>query len=327
MTDGANPSQTELASEVIKNDIMVRAAWMYYTEEMTQQQIADRLGLSRVKVIRLLKEARNQGVVEIKINSPFSTHLWLEGELRKKYGLVDAFVTLEAPEGEALNRMLASTAAQVLEQRLHSGIWVGLGLGRTVSYIPEYISYDISIDCTFIPLSGGLNYGEYSEDNYRSLFQLAKAVGATVRFIHSPFTVSDPKIRDAILKDATVQESIDLARKVDIAVFSVGMVSKEAMLYLSGLMSNEDLSEIAQLNAKGDVLGRFYDDCGRELQYSLKDRIVGLNIEELQVIPIRLLVAGGPKKYEAIRAALCGEIANIVVTDADTTRWLLSRGG
>ncbi len=50
--------------------LMIRASLLYYEEGMTQNQIAKTLGVSRVKVTRLIAKAKSLGIVEIRINQP-----------------------------------------------------------------------------------------------------------------------------------------------------------------------------------------------------------------------------------------------------------------
>lgn len=317
------PSSRIPSDENIKTNVMVRAAWLYYMENMTQQEIAERLGISRIKVMRILKEAREQDIVEIKVHSPLTGNLIMESDLRSLYHLTDVYITMEADEGEALSRILTLAAAQILEQRLRPGLRVGVGLGRTTSYLPEYFVPSSQVACTFVTLAGGLSSKETLEDNYVTIIQLAKKSGGDARYIYAPFLVSNKEIRDALLHDEVVNAVLEEARKSDVAIFSIGTPDDFSLLHQYNLITIHELAEMRRAGAVGDALGRFFDNKGQEILTNFNERVIGLSINELRRIPTRILVAGGPKKYPAIQGALSGEIPNILVTDAGTARYLL----
>ena len=318
-TTSINPSdKTE------KSELIVRAAWLYFIENLTQQEIAECLGISRVKVVRLIKEAREKGIVEIKIQSPISENLLLEGEVRSLYHLTNVVTTLPEEEEEPLYKVLAWTACQILEQRMKPGIKIGIGIGRTTSYLSDFFAPYKQADCTFISLAGGLTSREIVDDSYETLFKLAKLSGGDAKYIYAPFLVSNSEIRDAMLQDKAVEDVLNQARNTEIAIFSVGIPDDFALLHQYNLITDEELSGILGLGAVGDVLGRFFNESGKEIFTGYRDRVIGLTIDELLAIPVRILVAGGAKKHRAIQAALIGRIANILVTDVTTAKWLLN---
>lgn len=308
--------------ELDRSGIVVRTAWLYYIENMTQAEIAECLGISRIKVVRLLKEAREKGIIEIKVQTPMTENLKLEGQLRSLYRLTNVVVTPPEDEGEPLNKVLAWAAAQILEQRLRPGMKIGVGLGRTTSHLPDFFAPSKLTECTFIPLAGGLNSQESYARSHETLFKLSTSSGGIAKFIYAPFLVSNSNIRDAIVQDRAVESVIEQAKNSDLAVFSVGTPDDFALLHQFNLITSEEMSEIRSMGALGDVLGRFFDASGKEIMTAYRDRVIGLTIDELRAIPDRILVAGGRKKYKAIHAALVGKIATILVTDILTADYL-----
>lgn len=309
--------------EANKSEVVVRAAWLYFVENMTQEEIARCLGISRIKVVRLIKAAREMGIVEIKVQSPITENLRLEGEIRSLHQLTEVVVTLPEEEGEPLNKVLAWAAAQILEQRLRPGIKIGVGLGRTTSYLPDFFTPHKHMDCTFISLAGGLNSRERIDSSNETLLKLSKLSGGAAKYIYAPFLVSSANIRAAIMQDKAVESVIEQAKKTDLAIFSVGTPDNFALLHQFNLITTEEMAEIRSMGALGDVIGRFFDRSGQEIVTSYNDRVIGLTIDELRAVPDRILVAGGPKKHAAILAALVGKVANILVTDIGTARWLI----
>jgi DNA-binding transcriptional regulator LsrR (DeoR family) len=323
-----NPPQNSpiiSTNEPDKSEVVVRAAWLYFMENMTQQEIAECLGISRIKVVRLIKEAREKGIVEIKVHSLISEHLKLEAQLRSLYHLTNVAVTLPEEEGDPLYKVLAWTASQILEERMRPDIQIGIGIGRTTSYLPDYFAPNRQTDCSFVSLAGGLTSRRNIEDSYATILKLARQTGGTAKYIYAPFLVSNSEIRDALLQDEAVEGVLKQARKTDIAIFSVGTPDDFALLHQYNLITAEELSEVRNLGAVGDALGRFFDETGKEIITSYRERVIGLTIDELLAIPTRLLVAGGPKKYKAILAALMGKLSNILVTDVRTAEWLINQ--
>jgi DNA-binding transcriptional regulator LsrR (DeoR family) len=312
------------SNEPDKSEVVVRAAWLYFMENMTQQEIADCLGISRIKVVRLIKEAREKGIVEIKVQSPITENLKLEGKLRSLFQLTNVVVTLPEEEGDLLNKVLAWSASQILEERARPGVQIGIGIGRTTSHLPDFFAPSRQIDCTFVSMAGGLSSRGNIEDSYATILKLARLSGGTAKYIYAPFLVSSSDIRKALLQDEAVEGVIEQAKKSDIAVFSVGTPDDFALLHQYNLITAEEISEIREKGAVGDALGRFFNKWGEEIITSFRDRVVGLTIEELRAIPVRILVAGGPKKYEAILAAMAGKMTNILVTDIGTAKWLIT---
>lgn len=323
MSPSSLPAAIVSETATPETELVVRAAWMYYEEGFTQQEIAERLGLSRVKVTRLIKQAHEQGIVEIKIQSPMAQFLPLEQELRQKFNLMAAYVTIDAEQGEPLQRVLANAAARVLEQRLYPGILVGLGFGHTTSFLPEYFHPRNQINCTFIVLTGGLPT-TFQNQNYRSpVERLARQGGGKFLYLNAPLLASSMEIRKAILSDRAISEAIELARKCEVALLSVGQVKENATLIRNGMINQEDFNQIIRLGGVGDALGRFYNKEGQELDTNFNKRLIGLSIDELREIPTRIVVAGGLIKIKAILGALRGGIANILITDAGTGRVLI----
>lgn len=306
-----------------ETQVMVRAAWLYHKEGLKQKEVAERLGLSRIKVNRLLKQAHEEGIVKIDIQIPDSLYLDLERELRQAYFLKKVVVTLDVEDEESQYRVLASAAANILKQILEPQILIGIGLGRTVSYLPEFYNSEEAIDCTIVVLTGGLSQTVDNREMPSVLQRFAEKVGGRVKLIYAPIVATNKEIRSAILRDRAVQEALDLAKRSDIAIFSVGPPGKAGLLFQQGYMDERDIDQISQDKCVGDALGRFYNREGAELNISFNQRVIGLSLNELRAIPEKILTAGGVRKHEAILGALKGGLADTLITDAGTAKWLL----
>ncbi len=312
-----------IASISTREQLLARVAWLYYEQDLTQAEIGARLGLSRITVNRLLKEARQNGIVEIRIR-PVGMHLPLVETLIQRYSLQDAWLVPTAdPNDEELAQSLAQMAATLLAQRLQEGWTVGIGISRTISYIPDFLTLEKPIPCRFVTLMGGLYFRPVQVNhNFDVLTRLAVATHGEAYYLPLPTFVSEPATRDSLLADPLIQRSLEVARQAQMAIFSVGTVDSAALLYQVGVIGEEDLKELQEHQAVGDALGYFFDSHGHPVPAEIHQRLLGISLEDLRRIPLKMLVAGGESKRLAVRAALRSRLADVLVTDVDTAGWL-----
>jgi DNA-binding transcriptional regulator LsrR (DeoR family) len=305
---------------------LVRISWLYYMEGLTHREIADRMGLSRVKVTRLLQQARNTGLVQIQIKGANSQFLQLEQALCKEFNLRDAVVVMEAESGPPLYRALAQGAADWLASRLQPGMQVGLSLGRTMSFIPDaFWSMDLS-DCSFTEIIGGASDGSSSFESYSVASRLAELVGGQANYIYAPTIVSSKELRAMLLNEKSVAEAMERARHCNIALQSVGTLDEDSLLYQKGYLTQADLEAMRSAGAVGDVLCRYIDINGQQVENPLSQRCIALTLEDLKNIQWNACVAGGKKKLDIILGALRTGVLNVLITDAGVAQVLLERG-
>jgi DNA-binding transcriptional regulator LsrR (DeoR family) len=312
-----------LTETTSQSRLMARIAWMYYINELTQKEIGQILGISRVKVNRLLQQARNAGIVEISVNTPPGMYVELEGKLRDCFSLRDAVVVTDAEPGEALYRALAGGAASWLLSRLRDGLVIAFSQGRTLSYIPQMFACEEQFNCTFAEAVGGIGNHSTRDKNYNIVSRMAELVGGQASYVYAPTVVSSSGIRDAFLNEPSIEEALNLARQADIFINGLGPVSGSCLLYIHGYLSKEGLSELQTLGAVGDICGQYFDRNGVYVPHQICERMIGPTLDDLQKAPYSVIVAGGPDKVEVIRAALCGGLMNVLITDYHTASMLL----
>ena len=308
---------------ISRKQLVAKVAWMYYQEDQTQADIAEKLGLSRVTINRLLKEARDSGIVEIKVHTGFSNTFELSRRLCAQYSLLDAMVISPGSTEEDLQSLLAEGAAHILMQRIQPGVTIGIGTGRTISFLPDHTPSDHQTVCRFVSLTGGLDMQQNGVPHtYDTITRLAIQTGGEAHYIPAPSYLTDPAAHDVFMQQTAVLVALKAAASSQIAFFSVGATDYSAILFRLRYLNENDMAELKAKKAVGDVLGRFYDVHGQQLPLTLNKRTIGLKIEELKQIPVRVLVAGGPNKEQAMRVALNHQFCNILVTDEDTAERL-----
>jgi DNA-binding transcriptional regulator LsrR (DeoR family) len=316
-----------MANEYRENErflrLQIQAAWLYYMKDLTQQEIATRLGISRVKVTRLIQQARENELVTISINSPATLFFEQQEELVKRYGLQDALVTVSAEDEATLMPILANATASYLSAQLKPGMIIGVGVGRTVSLIPRYFQPQTECNCTFVELSGGPTAFLFDYAQADVIYRLAEKAGGKAVHLKAPFFVENAEAREILLRDPMVSQNLQLARGCDIAIFSVGVFDPESQLIQHGILSRQEVNRLQKSGVIGDVLTHMFDERGVELPSSLSERLIGLNIADLGKLKKCVLIAGGEEKRTCILAALKGKWVDMLITDEKTAGWLI----
>ncbi len=289
---------------------------MYYLNDMTQAAIGHQLGLSRPKVQRLLQQARDDGVVEIRIHAWPLLNLDLEAQLKATFRLKDAIVTFAHPEPQAQRASVAQGAAGYLERLLRDGLTVAVGMGRNTGELSRFFRPPHPIDCTFVSAMGGSpGVGESINPN-ESCRALAARCGGRVESLYAPAYVESAEVRDKLLQQQAVRHTLQRAAKADIAVVGVGGTDEDCTLVRSGCFSVEEVRHLREHSAVGDILGHYFDLHGRVIPSALYGRLVGLTLDDLRRVETVVAVVSEADKPMSILGALRTGVVDILVVDA-----------
>ena len=301
---------------------MARIGWLYYHQGLTQQDIADRLGLSRVKVLRLLARAREEGIVQIRIDHPSLRFVELEERLRQVFGLKDAVVVPTGETEQQTREALGQFGAIYLERTLGPGDTIGTAWGVTLREVARHLRPLSLADVTVVQLMGGLNAGGLI--NPLDIARLvAEKLHGQVQMLYTPAFVDSEEIRDALLSDHRIAQTLRAGASVGAALVGIGDVSHESSLVRWGALTETELDEAVRRGAVGDILGRHFDAAGRPVESPLSRRVIGLPLEALRRIPRVIAFAGGERKAAAILGALRGGYVDVLVTDEAAARRVL----
>ena len=314
--------------EEYRDELLATVASMYYELHQTQQQIADRLELSRSSVSRLITEAHDRGIVSIHIRRSILRDFELEQELIAQFGLKDAYVLQVTPtvENGTLPDLLGRLAASYLRRvipALAPGSSIGVAWGTSVQAavraLPDHFGQGVDV----VQLLGGV--GALVIDSPDLARMVAAKLGGRHYDLHAPALVGSSTVCDMFLAEPAVQEGIARARAVELAITGVGSVQEEASSFLrAGLLDNSELADLRSKNVIGEMCGRFFDIEGRHTHYEINRRVVGIDLEDLQHIPRVLAIAHGMPKVRSILGALRGKFFTVLVTDEITARAVLS---
>jgi DNA-binding transcriptional regulator LsrR (DeoR family) len=300
--------------------LISRVISMYYLENQSQAEIGRQLGLSTTKVNRLLKQSRQQGLVEIRLNIP-SQHLYtLERQIEKTYGLKEAIVVpqLSQDESTALPRVGEAAARHLLEH-LKDGDTICMGGGHALFELVQAVYTERSYAVKVVPAIGGVQGTHYTDVNYLAA-ELARRLGGSAYQLHAPAFVDTPQEIEAIFSLRHVKEILDMARGAQIALVGIGSLIPETSSYFrfTSLPSDVVKQIATQEGGCGEILARIYDRNGVPKAAEYAQRVVGLDLTELDAIPLTVGVAVSAQKIPSIIGALCGKLINTLITDEPT---------
>lgn len=302
--------------------LMARIAWLYYNHGLTQQAIGDMLGFSRNKVLRLLARARDEGIVQIRVDHPSIRYMELEERLTAAFGFREALVVPSGDTPEQTLEALGQFGAMYLERTVAPGDAVGTAWGVTLRQVARHLRPRPLSDVTVVQLLGGLH-----ADGLINPLDVARVVAekfeGRLQMLYTPAIVDTPEIRDALLSDNAIAQTLAAGASVKKALVGIGDVTDDSSLLRWQALSPAEMAELRRLGAVGDILGRHFDIHGRPVETPLSERTIGISLDALQAIPHVIAVAGGARKVEAIVGALRGGYVDTLITDHRTAEAVL----
>ena len=313
---------------------MIKVVDMYYKEEMSQDAISKKLNISRATVSRTLTRAKKEGIVKIQINYPSENTIELEKNIEKKFGLKEVLIGVEN-ESVSKDYAVALQASEYLARILKNNMKLGINWGRSMKNLVttfEQEGYNKSINVKgveIIPFLGTNNSFEEKSQSLRLTYsnflaiKMAELLKCKNYNLSAPMIVSSQKVKDVIINEPDVSGVLKKAKTCDVALLGIGSIDKNSSLFV--LMDDgEKMSDtIKQQGGIGEVIGRAYDENGNIIHSELDNRIIGVTLEELKQIPLKIGVGYGNQKVKAIKAALKGVLIDVLITDRETAEKLV----
>lgn len=305
------------------HDELAQVAWLYHVGGLSQEEVSRALGISRFRVLRMLAEARERGLVRIAIEHETVETLRLADTLCRRHGLTEVMVAPVPPgaPGAAYVRQAVGIVAAQFLARIGRGdrpVTIGVGWGRSVAAMVDALSGLRNPGLQFVSLMGALarTSGTGPVD---VCARLAALTGGTARFLPAPFLADSADDCAVILRQRLVQETLAVARQADHAIISVGECTPDAFIFTSGILSADDRAALAAAGAVADTTGRFFRADGTLADTDLNHRTPAVSLDDLRHSDVALLVAG-TKKLAATRAVLrAGFVKRLVVDQATAT--------
>ena len=305
-----------------ENSLATRAAWLSYIGGMTQDEIASRLSISRVKVNRLIAQAHREGLVRVFIEGNPQECVILEDRLSRQFGLAGCFVApLLEQEPPALPiETLAVAGARVLHHWLETkrARVIGIGHGRTLAAMADCLPRQARGDVRFVSLLGSLTRNA-AANPFDVIHRLCERTSAESYFLPVPFFADTCEDKEVFMAQRSVRHALDLAKEADLVIAGLGEVAAGSFLTVSGMITGAELDELRRLGAVGEILGRFFDGHGRLVDAEINTRAIAIDLDDLKGKEV-VVLAGGRSKPQAIRSILATGLVTRLVTDEATAR-------
>ncbi|MBQ9647777.1 MAG: sugar-binding transcriptional regulator [Oscillospiraceae bacterium] len=300
-----------------EESLMAKAAWYYYHEDLTQVQISDMLGLSRMKVIKLLDRAKQAGIIQFRFRHDSEKRLEAEQHLASRFSLKDCFVVPAPLSPEDVNENIAKAASMYIGSRVSSESFINIGYGDTTSRVLNHLAIDAERSISCVSLTGGVSH--YLPNAHASVFN------SRLYLIPTPLLVSSAEVATAMKAEKSVRDIRDLVPLSSLSVVGIGAMNDKATVLMSGVLTSNDFLLLKRNGAVGDILSHFINENGEPVSTDLEVRTISTSLETVKSLNNVIGVAAGLAKAEAIRAVLRGGYLDVLITDETTAEVLLGQ--
>jgi len=311
-------------ADILKTNLLVQVARMYYEHNFSQQQIAEEIGFSRPYVSKLINEARECGIVEIRINDPNAAESPLEQAVRMRFGLQKVIAVPFVEDYDALLVKIAHATSRFLNTIVEDGDIIGVSWGNTLYVCSLHLKVVGELkDISVVQMSGGVSLADkyiYASEIPKNF---ADAYKGTPYLLPMPALVDSIGLKEAIVKDRNISEILEMGKKVNVGLFSVGVFGHDKTMSSAGYISGEKVDELLSKGAVGDMCSRIINIRGEICDEELDKRTIGIDLDELKKKKYSIAVSGGLFKAKCTYAALQGGYANVLITDEGLAKELL----
>lgn len=296
----------------------------YYQERKTQQAIADKYGISRIMVSRLLQKAISEKMVEIKIHPPDDPFAELERELELRYNLKEVIIGSSSQNSNDIVTELGQAGADYLLRNLKGDETISVSWGKTLLSLVNALPKSNFPDIEIIQMIGGLGYPEEDLSGNELVRRMANTFNSIPKLLNSPGIVANKEICNALKSDQQIASTLKLASEVNFSLVGIGHFSDNSVLQKNnGILTKSDIEALREKGAVGDISLLFFNKDGELIEHEIHERIVGIGCNEFKKIPRVIGIAGGEHKHETIKAALKGKLIDVLITDKNTADKLL----
>lgn len=311
-------SVSELSDELER----ARVAWLYFVGGQTQQEIAERMNITRLKVNRIIGQLRGSGSVQVSVNLPLSDCVALSEKVSSRYGLIEAVVVPDLDDYLEQKRVVGEAAGIMASPLIHEhDMGVGIGSGRTLSFAVRALRARPSPESWVVGLTGGVTSGS-ATNTFEVATAFARHLGVECHYLTAPIYCANPESRNAVLLNEELTDVLARTEIADIGLVSCGSLTQETSLTQIRVVK-DNLEAVLRLGAVGEFMGCFLDARGQPVDHFLNESIIALPPDKLKLKPVSVLVSGGLNKIPIIRAILRAGYVNRLVTNETVAHALL----
>ncbi len=305
-------------------DLLADVAEMYYINDESQADIAEKVGVTRSMISRMLTEARELGMVKIEIERAISQNQTLSKMLAKRFNLKHAIV-VENNYGQPSTANVGKLTAKLLIDLLEPGDILGTTWGKHIGATVENLKLESPIPGIKVcQLMGAFRARTDEYDGLAIVYRMAERLGGDAFYLNSPLVIENEAAAVALRESESLLETLNMAKKSRIALMGVGATQHDFFPYFAmGNNFTQEIRFLRESGAIGDVCGTFFNIKGQVVSPQLQERIINIKIDDLMNVPIRIAIGAGFEKVLPFIGLLRGNFANIVVTDASTAQSIL----
>lgn len=306
----------------------LRAAQLYFQQDLTMEAIAAEMGVSRSSVSRLLSFARAAGLVEIRVHSPHERAGAIQREIARRHDVAAHVVPVpdHTSEVDRLERVSLS-AARMLGRFIDSNMTVGIAWGSTMTAVSRHLEPRPLHDVVFVQLNGAAN-NETTGIVYASeiLRRFADAYAATTQQFPVPAFFDDPATKAAMWRERSTQRVLGIHQRMDAALFGLGspFSTVPGHVYAGGYLDKSDMDSLRDQGVVGDVATVFYRADGSWRDIPINARASGPDPETLRHVARRIAIVAGASRMASLRGALAAGLITDLVLDEGAARALLA---
>lgn len=315
------------------NDLIIRAAWLYYVHGMGQEEVARTLSISRSKVTRILSSARDSGVVKISIEHEMTENMALGDWIKSTYGvrecIITPFVKTDTGDTDLSERLgrqaVGIVAANHISRRLQNAgaLTLGLGGGQTLAELVVAFPSMAKSDLRVVSLAGASSLDD-GNGSYSLALKFAGVTGGQAYTYPVPLVVTNPATRAALESDTAVRDTLELARNADLKVLSCSDCSAGNTFFSAARLDPKEIDEVSASGAICEIGGCFLTADGALAPTSLNQRTMGIGLEALKGSDV-VVLAAGRRKAAPLKALMKAGLAQTIVIDNAVAEELVGR--
>ncbi|MBL4541135.1 MAG: MarR family transcriptional regulator [Rhodobacteraceae bacterium] len=312
------------AQRVDKHAMLANVALLYYGEGLTQGDIARRMRVSRATIVGMLREAREAGIVDIRVDGRSLAGSTLSHDLRQAWGLDDVYVAEcgEATARPGMLRQLGRVAAIALTELVRPQDRVGVAWGETVRAMSEQMPRTETTGVRVYQMIGSM-MSDSVPTSESCAIQIANMLGAECSTLHAPALGSTAEVAALFRAEPTIRAQLGALQALDLTVASIGHVGDETHLARARMASGPEMRAARAAGAAGILCCRFVDAAGRALALPPDARLLAAELDSIRRARTRLLVVGGTDRLAATIAAIRGGYVSHLCVDGTLARALL----
>lgn len=314
---------SDTGPEAPDQDLKTRIAWLYHMEDMTQEAIAERLGITRIRVVKLLAQCRRDGTVQVRVTGKLSECMALERDLEAKFSIGEAIVIPTPDDATKISSLIGLRLGALVDTLLHDKMTVSMGWGETLRASLDAMTARPLKDFTVVSLLGGLTRASGLNPSEMA-WRFADLFGGDCYMLAAPVYAPDEQTRATLFAHKGLAEVRERARSADLSIVSVGDFSPQSTIFRYHMLERGDLEGLTKAGAVCDVLCHFLDRDGKLVDHPANRRVMAMNPSELVHAPRLILASGGKHKVAGMLAMLKNVKPSWLITDTETARGMLA---